>query len=45
MLVAEEVGNCVQIHGAVREVVTCQFAAGILQHLLKRDPRIRQPAL
>ena len=45
MLVTEEVGNRVKINGAVLEVVTCQLAAGILQYLLKRDPRIRQPPL
>ena len=45
MLVTEEVGNRVEINGAVLEVVMCQFAARILQHLLKGEPRIRQPAL
>ena len=45
MLVTEEVGNRVEINGAVLEVVTCQFAAGILQHLMKGEPRIGQPAL
>jgi len=45
MLVTEEVCNRVEINGTVPEVVTCQFAAVILHHSLKRDPRIRQPPL
>ena len=45
MLVTEEVGNRVEINGAVCEVVTRQFAAGVFEHLLKGDPRIRQPPL